>query len=247
MLVSGPLAKAASSSEAEDVMRVFDLRTDSVEPFTPESGASPSAALDAGEVVFDRLTELDEEQGETVVREELMRADIQSGTETVVLSEDYTRYAAEQRFGWPFASPDARFVVTAGTGSDTGVVWRLWRTDDGVEIWRKQTSMAYPLHAAWDAEGRRVACWGMSTGGRPRTFVWVYDTGTGEVARSPDLGEGVVVSGVDWSRNGDLAVGVWSLGYASTSLPPQVVMVAPQGDLAELKPLCEGAVPVWVD
>jgi hypothetical protein len=245
LLLSGPPTRAARSrSSASDVLRVLDLHAGQAGSFPSETGMIPSAALDAEAVVFERLTELGKEQDETVVREELMRADMRSGDETVLLSEDYTQYAAGRRFSSPFASPDARFVLTSQTGSDTGVVWRLWRTDDGAQVWRKQTSMAFPLSAAWDAGGRRIACWGMSPSAPARTFVWVYDVHTGTPTRSADLGQGVMVGGLDWSKNGDLATGSFPYDYPA---PRWIVTVAPGGDVSRLVPLCEGALPVWLD
>ena len=244
LLVSGPRSKAARSYPIDDALRVYDLRSGEVEPFGAESGTEPSAALDAGEIVFDRLTKLGQEQSSTIVREELVVVSLETGVETVLQSAEYTAYTPGRMTERPCASPDGSHILTARTGSDTGVGWVLWRREDDAPLWTRETSMAYPLHAAWDAPGRRIAYWGMPANLPVRTFIWVYDVREGAWARSKSLGKGILVPGLDWSSDGDLVASSWRFG---TDPPAQTVIVAPGGDLSAFAELCEGMLPVWVE
>jgi hypothetical protein len=244
LLVSGPTEKGDFFPWINDRLRVLDVRTGAFSPFKVEAGTEPSAALKAGAVVYDRLTKVQEKEGDDLVREDLILFDIDGDAESVLLSEEYIAHTAGRCFQRPTASPDARYLLTAATGSDTGVGWLLRRVGDDEPLWAKETSMAYPLHAGWDGPGRRVAFWGAPVRGPGRTIVWVYDVRKGTFAKSTTLGKSGYVTGLDWSKGGDLAVG--TSGAASR---PSIatVSVAPGGEPSGFVEIGEGLLPVWVD
>ena len=89
-------------------------------------------------------------------------------------------------------SPDGRFIVS-GTKYDNSVV--MWRTSDGMEIWRQYTEQEVE-RVGWSADGKYVA------GGSEDYLVTVYDAASGKEIKRIPHNQGI--DGLTWSNQGHL-------------------------------------------
>jgi WD40 repeat protein len=91
-------------------------------------------------------------------------------------------------------SPDGKFIVS-GTKYDNSVV--MWRTSDGVELWRQKTKEEIE-RVGWSADGKLVAA------ASEDFVVTVYDAGRGDVVKVLRHEQGI--DGLTWSHKGGLLV-----------------------------------------
>lgn len=234
--------------ESEDPRRnrLFSLNvaTGEASSFWGLRGTEPSAAPAVGKLAYVSFCDAPPDPrwpGVSFIREQVRLVDLHYGGAGVPVvsraeGEDWGR-ALER----PHLSPDARFALTADTGTDTAVTYELWRTQNGRRLLQLRVDApASPM--AWDARGRRVAfCGARSIGfGAHRFRPRVYDLTTDVVARNRGRWVGYTTQ-LAWSPRGDLAMDL----YRRFDEEPGV-WVAPRGDLDQLKRLTHGELPVWV-
>ena len=231
----------------KDRLFLVNASTGHVRAFRDLRGTEPSAAPAIGRVAYVRLTTLDPGSASNgnspLVREslKLLRLD-RTGGGRVVASERYRVYAAHRAMSQPKLSPDAVWVLTGETGSDVRVTYDL-RDIQGGQPFLSVFAPALQAEAGWDPTGQRTAFAGTEILRQDRASVWVYDTTTGALVRTPaGLLPDVMISDLAWSASGDLVAGAWStVGLSST----RHVLVLP-GDLASVRDLGTGRLPVWV-
>ncbi len=243
LVVSGPVPEGGTPPE-DDRLFVYDVAGSAWRSFHDLRGTEPSVADGTGDVAFRRVTSLDDDALVPSVRDELVVWRAGAMSERPVTGETRRCDTPWSVCEEPVLSPDGRLVLVAETGSDVSVRWSLYRTRDGARLWRRAEVASFAGLGAWDRSGRRVAFWGAGPTQWPRTTVWVYDTRTGRFVKSLTRRDERVLegwmTGLDWSRRGDLA--------ASTSEgATRTVFVAPGGDPRAFVALCEGTVPVWLD
>jgi hypothetical protein len=248
LVVSGSRGGDAYGLAETDHLFVVSASTGRASAFRGLRGTEPSAAPNAGTLVYASLRTLSPgtaANGHTpVVREDLETLRIKGTHRPVAMATDTHRvYAAYRAFANPFVSPDGRRVLSAITGSDVSAIYEL-RGRDG--FYFSFNAPATPL-AAWSRDSDQVAFCGMDVlhdwdGG---FRVWVLDLSESALSSmplDPKLGSGFVDS-LSWSAGGDLVIG--DLGHGPKR-PPRII-VARGGDLAAPVTVTTGSLPVWVD
>ncbi len=91
-------------------------------------------------------------------------------------------------------SPDGTYLVS-GTKYDNAVI--MWRTSDGVELWRNSTEQEVE-RVGWSADGQFVAA------ASEDFLVTVYDATSGNIFKSLEHSQGI--DGLTWSHTGSLLV-----------------------------------------
>ncbi len=242
LVVSGPVPKGHNSPQ-DDRLYVYDVRADSFSRFHDIAGTEPSASVRTGAVAFRRVTQLGDGLVPDVLDQlRLWRDGAEAGDPVVSETRSWdTPWSVSAE---PVLSPDGRYVLAAETGSDSGVRWSLYRTQDAASLWTRNEWTAHPLVGAWDPQGRRLSFWGVPATRWGRTTVWVYDVETDRFRTSlAKRGERVVegyVTGLDWSNGGNLAA-------STAENRERRVLVAPGGDPKAFTVLCAGDLPVWLD
>jgi hypothetical protein len=232
----------------KDRLFVVNASTGKVSAFRDLRGTEPSAAPGIGKVAYVTLTELEpgtSRNGHSpLVKESLrvLRLDGHGGGRTVS-SERYRIFAAYRAMSQPKLSPSGKWVLTGSTGSDVQVTYALRDMEMGIPF-LSVFAPALQAEAGWDASGGRTAFAGTPAPlVQGEACVWVYDTATGTLTRTPGgLLPDLMVSSLAWSPGGDLVAGAWDWGVSSST--NHVVVVA--GDLASATDLGKGRLPVWV-
>ncbi len=104
-------------------------------------------------------------------------------------------------------SPDGKHIVS-GTKYDNSVI--MWRTSDGMELWRKSTEQEVE-RVGWSADGKYVAA------ASEDFLVTVYDAESGEVIHTLKHTQGI--DGLTWSNKGSLLVtGEEKIGEAANDV-----------------------------
>ncbi len=91
-------------------------------------------------------------------------------------------------------SPDGKNIVS-GTKYDNSVI--MWRTSDGAELWRNQTTKEVE-RVGWSADGKYVAA------ASEDSLVTLYDSNNGEIIKEIKHSQGI--DGLTWSHKGSLLV-----------------------------------------
>ena len=247
LIVSG-CKQRREPNPAKDFLYEVTAGSWTVKRFRGLRGAEPSAAPQAGTLAFVRITDVGPAPGRPWarrLREQLLLLDLNGGAAPKVIeTETYSSTLDLRSFFEPQLAPDGEHVVTATSGSDITVNYRVWSVLGGKAIYNKRTACPGPAIGMWDAAGARLAFAGLvpmpDTAMQAR--VWVYDLGTDSVTASGLLGSFTSVS-LSWSASGDLAAARSKLGKA---LDEGTAYLAVGGSLTQLTRLQAGGLPAWV-
>ena len=247
LIVSG-CKQRREPNPAKDFLYEVTAGSWTVKRFRGLRGAEPSAAPQAGTLAFVRITDVGpapDRPWARRLREQLLLLDLNGGAAPKVIeTETYSSTLDLRSFFEPQLAPDGEHVVTATSGSDITVNYRVWSVHGGKAIYHKRTACPGPAIGVWDAAGTRLAFAGLvpmpDTDMQAR--VWVYDLGTDSVAASGLLGSFTSVS-LSWSASGDLAAARSKLGKA---LDEGTAYLAVGGSLTQFTKLQAGGLPAWV-
>jgi hypothetical protein len=250
LLVSGS-PSMRRSGPVHDVLVELDAGTMTFTSFRGLRGSDPSAASAVHKLVYVTARKLRRGPGDpysyNAERETLRRLDLdRPGRGRYVTSADGIDpdyYAAHRSMEAVDLSPDARYVLTAETGSDTTVTYSIRDARWGACA-MTMLAPGVPL-SAWSLDDK-VAFSGSSVLGSQNSYrVWVFDVRSGVLTRTQGgSGRLTWVSGLAWSHGGDLGIGV-SRGMGKKA--EDLILVAPGGRLDRLTEVTSGTLPVWVD
>lgn len=244
LLVSG--VKKGQANPYRDRLFLVDLTSGKTRAFRDLSGAEPSAAPAVGKVAYVRfkLVSAATRTKPAVYRESLKVLSVdRGGAGRTVWTDEYELPADHRAFSRPQIAPHGDWFLTGETGSDVRVTYAV-RDSDGMPLLTVFTP-AVQAGAGWDAAGARTAFAGSLTDpGDGNACVWVYDVVSGALTRSPQgLLPEQMIGDVAWSPSGLLALG----GFVATGSPAvRHVYVLSAADLATVKTVAAGELPVWV-
>jgi WD40 repeat protein len=247
LLVSGT-KKGSAPDPYNDHLYVVNAATGKVASFRHLRGTEPSAAVEAGKVAYTAMRTLSpaiprKGLGPKIQESlKLLSLNGKHGGKTV----DSARYRVvtdQREFSDPRLSPDADWLLYAQSGDDAYVRYTVRDTGKLDEPRLDVSLVTIWTEAGWDPSGARAAFTGkLWTPSGYQACVWVYDTDTGVLTRTPrDLLPETVIASMTWSDDGRLVTEADDFGEGV-----QRLLVMPGDDLSSITDIGEGGLPVWV-
>jgi Tol biopolymer transport system component len=205
LLVSGS-GTAAGAYAFNDRLYTIDVATGSSAWFRKLQGTEPSVARGGSRLVYVRLSDGGRSPvvgAPRLVIEKLLSVKLGSGaTPHVIAGERYSSGLDIRAFRDPRVSPDGSSVISSTTRSDVGATYALRAVATGKRVFSKNTQLAGRDATAWDAQGSRVAFWGMqSLAGSQVTRIYIFDLVANKLTAVGNYADRIA-TGLSWAPDG---------------------------------------------
>ena len=246
LIVSGSRT-AIGAYALNDRLYVLNVATGTSAWFRSLHGSEPTVAGRARRLVYVRLSDAGpnpDQPGTRLVSEKLLSLKLVSGgTPRLIARNRYSGGSDIRAFRDPRVAPDGRSVITSTTGSDVSVTYTLRSVATGKRLFRKSTQLAGRDATAWDAQGARVAFWGIALSAPQATRIYIYDLAADKltaVGRYADRD----ATGLSWAPDGSRLA--YTLSAFGNSVDRGRLWIVDPAAPAAAQVLGAGSLPAWL-
>jgi Tol biopolymer transport system component len=247
LLVSGSRT-AAGPYALNDRLYSVNVANGTSSWFRNLRGTEPSVAAGGSKLVYVRLS--DGGRGPVagaprLVIERLLSIKLGSaGTPHVIAGAHYSSGFDIRAFRDPRVSPNGSSVISSTTRSDVGVTYAVRAVATGKRLFSRNTQLSGRDATAWDAQGARVAFWGMpSLASSPVTRIYVFDLAANKltgVGRYSDR----IATGLSWAADGSRLA--YTLSAFGNGVDQGRLWIADPATPAGAQVLGAGGLPSWL-